>query len=91
MFCDLPTSNGEQVAKEIGENAHYIPADVTSETDVQNLVEEISKKFGKLDILVNCAGISNSYLTYNFIAKRPKKLEDFQKVLTVCMKFETQN
>ncbi|XP_055309708.1 3-hydroxyacyl-CoA dehydrogenase type-2-like [Sitodiplosis mosellana] len=81
VFCDLPTSNGQEIVKEIGENVHYIPADVTSETDVQNLVEEISKKYGKLDILVNCAGLADAHVTYNFRAKTPRKLDDFEKVL----------
>lgn len=88
VFCDLPTSNGAEVAKELGENALYIPADVTSENDVQNLVEEISKKYGKLDVLVNCAGLGDAHTTYNFASKKPRRLADFQKVLLVCVIFE---
>ena len=86
VFCDLPTSNGEEVVKEFGENAHYIPADVTSESDVSNLVEEISKKYGKLDVLVNCAGLGDAHVTYNFRSKKPRHLEDFEKVLRVRLK-----
>lgn len=85
VFCDLPTSNGEAVAKEIGDSAHYIPADVTSETDVQNLVEEITKKYGKLNVLVNCAGLGDAHVTYNFTEGRPRILKDFEKVLMVCV------
>lgn len=87
VFCDLPSSNGEEVAKEIGENAHYIPADVTSESDIQNLVGEISKKYGKLDVLVNCAGIADAHVTYNFASDRAKSLDDFRKVLIVSFSF----
>lgn len=83
VFCDLPTSNGEEVANEIGENISYIPADVTSETDVQNLIEQIDKKFGKLNVLVNCAGVADAFVTYNFETKRAHKLNDFQRILLV--------
>lgn len=83
VFCDLPTSNGEEVANEIGENVMYIPADVTSETDIQNLAEQIDKKYGKLNVLVNCAGLADAYVTYNFEAQRAHSLTDYQKVIMV--------
>lgn len=83
VFCDLPTSKGEEVANEIGENVTYIPADVTSETEVQNLVEQIDKKYGKLNVLVNCAGLAGAHVIYNFEAKRSHSLDDFRKVLMV--------
>lgn len=83
VICDLPTSAGSQLVKEWGEHAHYVPADVTSETDVKNLIDEVTNKFGKLDVLVNCAGRANAYITYNFNTKEPRKLEDFQSILQV--------
>ncbi|XP_031635607.1 3-hydroxyacyl-CoA dehydrogenase type-2-like [Contarinia nasturtii] len=86
VFCDLPTSNGANVAKELGQNAHYIPADVTSEEDVQRVLSEISKNYGKLNVLVNCAGLMNAYITYNFNTKKPIHHEDFIIILKACMK-----
>lgn len=83
IFCDLPTSNGAEVAKELGENAHFIPADVTSETDIKNVVDEISNKYKKLNIIVNCAGIADLKEAYDFGANQPAPLEDFRKVLIV--------
>lgn len=83
VFCDLPTSAGSQLVEDLGERALYVPADVTSETDVQNLIDEVAKKFGKLDVLVNCAGRANAYITYNFNTKEPRKLEDFHSILQV--------
>lgn len=83
VFCDLPTSNGDAVAKEIGENVQYIPADVRSEKDISELVSEISRKYGKLNVVVNCAALSDSHITYNFSANRPRNLEEFQNVLIV--------
>lgn len=84
VFCDLPTSNGAEVVKEMGENAHYIPADVTSENDINGLVEEITKKYGKLNILVNCAGVAEAHVAYNFNSNRPKPLDDIRNILLVC-------
>lgn len=83
IICDLPSSTGSEVVKNLGENAHYIPADVKSETDIQNVIKEIADKYGKLDVLVNCAGLANAYTTYNFNSKLPRNLEDFENVLMV--------
>jgi len=41
-----------------GCDAHTVQLEVTSEDDIANLVKYIEKKFGKLDVLVNNAGIA---------------------------------
>ncbi|XP_049776651.1 3-hydroxyacyl-CoA dehydrogenase type-2-like [Schistocerca cancellata] len=83
VICDLPTSQGTAVAKELGGNAIFAPVDVTSENDVQNALNVVRDKFGRLDVLVNCAGIGVAFRTYNFNKKLAHKLEDFTKVVTV--------
>lgn len=83
VICDLPTSAGSQMIKDLGERAHYVNADVTSETDVKNLINEVENKFGKLDVLVNCAGRANAYVTFNFNSKKPRSLEDFKSIIEV--------
>lgn len=83
IICDLPTSSGSEVVQELGENAHYMPADVTSETDIQNVFKEITNKYGRLDVLVNCAGMANAYTTYNFNTNSPRTLRDFEVILLV--------
>lgn len=84
VLVDLPSSNGEEVAREIGENAQYIAADIASEEDMKNVVSKISEKYGKLDVVVNCAGICRSYATYNFKIDKPARLSDFTDVIEVC-------
>ena len=57
VIVDLPSSNGETVAKEMGDRARFAPADVTSEDDVQRAVDTAADQFGGLHIVVNCAGV----------------------------------
>ena len=38
-----------------------------------------SANFGKLDALVNCAGIGVAFKTYNFNKQQAHKIEDFIK------------
>ncbi|XP_047004348.1 3-hydroxyacyl-CoA dehydrogenase type-2-like [Schistocerca americana] len=83
VICDLPTSQGTAVAEELGGNAIFAPVDVTSENDVQNALNVVKDKFGRLDVLVNCAGIGVAFRTYNFNKKLAHKLEDFTRVVTV--------
>jgi len=52
--------NGENAAKDLGENAHAIQLDVTDTTSISNAAARIRKEFGRLDMLVNNAAISNT-------------------------------
>lgn len=83
VLCDLSTSKGNEVAKELGDNVVFVPVDVTSEADVQTAVQVAKDKFGRLDVTVNCAGTAVAFKTYNFNKKQPHKLEDFSRVITV--------
>jgi NAD(P)-dependent dehydrogenase (short-subunit alcohol dehydrogenase family) len=50
---------GESLAKELqklGVEAEFVLADVRKESDVQTLVEKAVRRFGRLDVAVNCAG-----------------------------------
>ena len=83
LLCDLQTSQGSNVAKEIGENVIFVPLDVTSEKDVTAALEIAKTKFGRLDVAVNCAGISVAYKTFNFNKSLAHELEDFSRVMNV--------
>jgi len=53
-------SNGEKAAAEIGNNAHPIQLDVTDQATITAAAAYIEQEHGRLDLLVNNAGISHS-------------------------------
>lgn len=59
VIADIQDDAGEAVAAAIrqsGGRAEYVHADVTSESDVRQLVEQTVRRLGRLDIVVNNAG-----------------------------------
>ncbi|XP_032667072.1 3-hydroxyacyl-CoA dehydrogenase type-2 [Odontomachus brunneus] len=84
VIADLPTSQGKAVADQLGDfSAVFSPMDVTSESDVHTALDLTKQKFGKLDVLVNAAGIAIAHKTYNSNKKSPHHLDDFAKVIQV--------
>ena len=51
---------GEAAAKEIGQGAIALQLDVTDRPSIAAAAERIRKEFGRLDLLVNNAAISNT-------------------------------
>ncbi len=61
---DILEADGREVAEKIaaaGGQARFVKLDVTSETDWQQAVSTTVASFGKLDVLVNNAGISGTF------------------------------
>jgi NAD(P)-dependent dehydrogenase (short-subunit alcohol dehydrogenase family) len=57
VIADLASSQGETVAKELGDAARFSVTDVTSPDDVAKAVQLAADEFGGLHVTVNCAGI----------------------------------
>lgn len=53
-------ANGEKAAREIGAGAHAIHLDVTQQSTISSAAAYIEKEQGRLDLLVNNAGISHA-------------------------------
>jgi 3-oxoacyl-[acyl-carrier protein] reductase len=59
-LCDVNPEGIERLAGSLdpsGRGVAPLAADVTSEGEVQAAVDETVKRFGRIDVLVNCAGI----------------------------------
>jgi 3(or 17)beta-hydroxysteroid dehydrogenase len=60
VIADMLAHEGKQVADGIGEAARFESLDVTNEENWAAVVAAATRHFGKLDVLVNNAGISGS-------------------------------
>ncbi len=61
---DIDDGDGTAVVKEIraaGGQAHYLHLDVTDESSWTAAIDEVIELFGRLDVLVNNAGISGTF------------------------------
>jgi NAD(P)-dependent dehydrogenase (short-subunit alcohol dehydrogenase family) len=56
-FCGRRESLGNEVAKAIGNNALFVRADVTDESQVKAFIDRTVQQFGKIDHIVCNAGI----------------------------------
>ncbi len=57
VLTDLNVAKGEQLAKNLGDNALFVKHDVTVSSDWDNVIQQTQQKFGRIDVLVNNAGI----------------------------------
>jgi NAD(P)-dependent dehydrogenase (short-subunit alcohol dehydrogenase family) len=71
-----------QQLKDCGVRAEYVAADVSSKSDRQSLLETIEKHFGKLNVLVNNAGIAPSVRADVLEASE----ESFDELISVNLK-----
>jgi NAD(P)-dependent dehydrogenase (short-subunit alcohol dehydrogenase family) len=60
VYADLNRDGAAEAASAGGENAHGEGMDVTSDDDCQRVVAAVVEHFGKLDILMTCAGLGDS-------------------------------
>ncbi len=57
-MLDLNEAALQSAAKEVGENAAAFGVDITKEAQVSSVIERIGNQFGRIDILVNSAGVT---------------------------------
>lgn len=78
-YSDHPQKANEvvQAIQQNGSRAAAVKCDVGSETDVQGLFQAVLQQFGRIDIVVNAAGISL------FKPLADAQLGDFEKLLAV--------
>ena len=57
LIVDVLDDLGNSVSSELGANVEFVRGDVTSESDWETVVGEVSERWGALDVLVNNAAI----------------------------------
>ncbi|HVW34118.1 MAG TPA: glucose 1-dehydrogenase [Acidimicrobiia bacterium] len=57
-LTDVLEEQGRAVAADLGDDAVFLPLDVTSETDWEKAVPAVVERFGRIDVLINNAGIA---------------------------------
>jgi NAD(P)-dependent dehydrogenase (short-subunit alcohol dehydrogenase family) len=81
VLVDLDEAALKKAATDLGDHAAYVAADVTSAADVEKYAKEAVKKFGKIDIFFNNAGIEG---VVKPIIEFPEDI--FDKVMAVNVK-----
>jgi 3-oxoacyl-[acyl-carrier protein] reductase len=89
IFCDLNQAAGEALLKDLGPEARFDRVDVTGRREVQTWIDSVLAQFGRIDILINNAGITRDA---QFVKMKDGELvkqmdEDaFDQVLSVNLK-----
>lgn len=78
-LLDLNAEAAASAAKEVGANTVAFGVNVTDEAEVKNVVDQIGNQFGRIDILVNSAGVTGK----TNIKSHEVDLADFRFVFEV--------
>ncbi len=77
VIADIATDEGELLVKEVGGDVVFVRHDVTSEADWVATVTTTKERFGRVDVLINNAGI------LLFSELTATSLEDYEKVIRI--------
>lgn len=77
VITDINEEKGQAVAATLGSDALFIKHNVVSESDWENVVQTTLEYWGKIDVLVNNAGI-----TYNMKIEEIT-LDDYMKIVNI--------
>lgn len=76
-IVDYDKQQGEKMEAELGENVAFFAVDVSKLAEVKEMVDQVVDRFGKIDILINNAGITRDAT----LVKMSE--EDFEKVIQI--------
>ncbi|MGU7785282.1 3-hydroxyacyl-CoA dehydrogenase [Burkholderia sp. PU8-34] len=81
MLLDINADAVAGVARELGAAARFAAADVTSETDGQAAIAATLDAFGRIDGLVNCAGVAPGEKVVG--RDGPHRLDSFARAVSI--------
>jgi len=64
-------------------NVYSFQGSVENEEHITKALDDCYDKFKKINLVVNCAGVSVAYKIYNFNTNQPQNRKDFDKVLAI--------
>ena len=79
VICGRNASNGEAVARALSESgrpAHFVRADLAKVADCRNVVAEADRRFGRVDVLVNAAGLTDRGTIFDTTEERYNEIFD---------------
>ncbi|MDR3395975.1 MAG: 3-hydroxyacyl-CoA dehydrogenase [Pandoraea sp.] len=81
VLGDINADAGAAQAQALGDAARFVATDITSEDDVQRLVDTAISAFGALNGVVNCAGL---VIGERILGKHgPHRLDSFARIVSV--------
>lgn len=95
LIADINVELGEKLVAKLGaENAAFVKMDSTKEDDVKAAVEKCASTFGKMDAMINCAGVGAGFKLYDFKKDKPHSLKSFDWTMQIntygvfnCMRY----
>jgi NAD(P)-dependent dehydrogenase (short-subunit alcohol dehydrogenase family) len=81
VIADINAQTGTALAAELGDAARFAQTDVTSEAQVQAAIQTALETWGKLTVLVNCAGVVIATRTLG--KDGPHALDAFERVIRI--------
>jgi NAD(P)-dependent dehydrogenase (short-subunit alcohol dehydrogenase family) len=81
VIADLNAAQGEALAQALGANARFVAVNVTDEGQIRAAIDAALVSFGRLDGLINCAGI---VIGERVVGRSgPHALDSFNRVIQV--------
>ncbi|KDB07412.1 3-hydroxy-2-methylbutyryl-CoA dehydrogenase [Burkholderia sp. lig30] len=81
MLLDVNGEAGGALAEELGASARFVRTDVTSDADGQAAVAAALDAFGRIDGLVNCAGVAPGEKVVG--REAPHRLDSFARAVSI--------